>query len=59
MDVYAIGTEVRLSGGPILLIVDMDVPNRSVLCAWRGNDGAVREQWIPVGLLDVVSQPEN
>lgn len=36
MFVYPIGTRVRLaSGGPEMIVVDLDEDRANVLCAWR------------------------
>lgn len=45
-----IGTKVRLaSGGPLMLVVDNNRDNFSVLAAWDGG-----EDWFQVVCLDVV-----
>lgn len=50
-----IGTKVRLaSGGPEMLVVDLDRIAWSVLCAWRSDDGTEGEAWFPVVCLDVI-----
>lgn len=46
-----IGTRVRLaSGGPEMLIVDLDGERMQVLCAW----GPRSEMWLPVVCVDVI-----
>ncbi len=45
-----IGTRVRLaSGGPVMLVVDLDPVNFQVMCAWKGG-----EAWFRVVTLDVI-----
>lgn len=54
MFVYPIGTRVRLaSGGPEMLVVDIDPPRSRTKAAWQIDDGA-REAWFPSICLDIV-----
>lgn len=52
--VYPVGTRVMLaSGGPVMLVVDVDPKNSRVLVSWRNADG-VMEEWFPSVCLDIV-----
>ncbi|WP_316227875.1 MULTISPECIES: hypothetical protein [unclassified Bradyrhizobium] len=51
---FPVGTKVRLaSGGPEMLIVDIDHVRGQYLCAWKCGQGVSEEWFIPL-TLDVV-----
>lgn len=54
---FPIGTKVRLaSGGPEMLIVDLDQETGRYLCSWK-HDAVVSEDWFVPITLDVVRGP--
>jgi len=51
-----IGTKVRLaSGGPEMVVVDIDISTMRVCCAWRSSiDASESDCWFPIVCLDVI-----
>ncbi len=49
-----IGQKVRLaSGGPEMIVVDIEVNTLHCLCSWK-NNGKIEESWFPIVCLDII-----